>query len=398
MNSGRVSDSCLSRSRVSAVGAGHVDPVGGDGADPLERLHGGGVGRLGGGERGQHDGVAVRADPAARRPRRCRGRRRCRAASAGTSPASSPVPRRSATTSSGALKPGPKPSASRSYAVRSVVSGRVVAGVREAGLAATGPGRPGSAARATPATRYGHGRAEMRWASRHHDGVLGRAWRRAAPADDPAGVDAVAEQRQQRRQQGERRWPPRTARRSRCRARWRRGSPTPVRARAAIARTTVPPAKKTAVPDEPMAADSAGGVGLPGGAVLAVAGDDEQGVVDADAQPDHRADGRRGGGDVHGRRPAARCRRARRRRRPARARSARARPRRCRRRRAGRRGRQGGRPPSAPRRLLLGVEERGVAAELGLQAAGAGRLEGVADSAAVARPNSVDGTSSVISA
>ncbi len=34
--------------------------------------------------------------------------------------------------------------------------------------------------------------------------------------------------------------------------------PTPVSARAAIASTTVMPAKKTAVPDDPMAAESAG--------------------------------------------------------------------------------------------------------------------------------------------
>ena len=39
--------------------------------------------------------------------------------------------------------------------------------------------------------------------------------------------------------------------------------PTPVSARAAIETMTVPPAKKTAVPDEPMAADSACGLACP---------------------------------------------------------------------------------------------------------------------------------------
>ena len=39
--------------------------------------------------------------------------------------------------------------------------------------------------------------------------------------------------------------------------------PTPVSARAAIARTTVPPAKKTAVPEVPMAAESACGLTCP---------------------------------------------------------------------------------------------------------------------------------------
>ena len=147
-----------------------------------------------------------------------------------------------------------------------------------------------------PATRYGQGRAEIRWASRHQAVASAGLAARRRPTTRPASMrspssDSIA---------GSRVIAVATANSTTIEvpSPMEARKPTPVSTRAAIARTTVPPAKKTAVPDEPMAADSACGVGLPGGAVLAVPGDDEQGVVDADAEPDHRADGRRGGGDV----------------------------------------------------------------------------------------------------
>ena len=62
-------------------------------------------------------------------------------------------------------------------------------------------------------------------------------------------------------------------------------------ARAAVATTTVPPAKTTAAPEEPIASAERVPVVLAGAAVLPVAGDDEQGVVDADAEPDQAATG-----------------------------------------------------------------------------------------------------------
>jgi hypothetical protein len=120
----------------------------------------------------------------------------------------------------------------------------------------------------------------------------------ATPTDDASGIDAVAQQGQQRRQQGERsgyceqhdqrrpeadgdedahsgedqsqhRHDHGAAGHRDSRSSWAHGS------------------------------GEGRGVVLTGGAVLAVAGGDEQRVVDAHAEPDHRADRRCGGRDVH---------------------------------------------------------------------------------------------------
>ena len=120
MNSGRVSVSCLSRSRVSAVAPVTYTPSG-----VMERTRssvctvagsdGSVVGSVGSTTVSPFAADLRLADLRdagvggdARRPAR------------GCPRLPSPVPCRSATTSSGALKPGPKPSASRSYALRSV--------------------------------------------------------------------------------------------------------------------------------------------------------------------------------------------------------------------------------------------------------------------------------------
>ena len=63
--------------------------------------------------------------------------------------------------------------------------------------------------------------------------------------------------------------------------------------------TTVPPAKTTAAPDEDIASARAVLLSRPAVAVLPVAGDDEQGVVDADSQPDDSRDRDRRRRDVH---------------------------------------------------------------------------------------------------
>ena len=72
----------------------------------------------------------------------------------------------------------------------------------------------------------------------------------------------------------------------------------PATTRPQIAITTVVPANTTAMPDVPLAWPGRIGDRHPGRHLLAVTGDDEQRVVDADAEPDHRGD--RGGdlGDV----------------------------------------------------------------------------------------------------
>ena len=183
-----------------------------------------------------------------------------RSASAGMSPAPRPVPCRSATTSSGALKPGPKPSASRSYALRSVwpvglspASGKPVFS-DSAGAASV-------RSRSDPATRYGHGRAEIRWASRHQTVASAGLAARRRPTIRPASMrspssDSIA---------GSRVMAVATANSTTIEvpSPMEARKPTPVRARAAIASTTVPPAKKTAVPEEPMAADSACALACP---------------------------------------------------------------------------------------------------------------------------------------
>ena len=396
MNSGRVSVSCLSRSRVSAVGAGHVHPVGGDGPDPLERgcTVAGSAGSVVGsvGSTTVSPFALTRGSPTSAMP----GSAAMRSASSGMSSAPSPVPCRSATTSSGALKPGPKPSASRSYALRSVVARRVVAGVREAGVQRQRRGgqrqeqerrrRPGTA---RAGRRSGGPAATRRWprpAWRRGAGrrsVPRRCGRRAATGCAGSRVSAVATANSTTIDVAS----PMEARK-----------PTPVSTSAAIASD-----HGAAGEEDGRAGRAHGGgqrlrVGLPGGAVLAVAGDDEQGVVDADAQPDHRADRRRGGGDVQaaGQQHDA------------------AEPdgdgdqREHDRHEGGHDGAEGDEEDDergehadrlGARGLLLGVEERGVAAELGRQPVGAGRLEGVRPaSPPLSRPNSVDGTSRVISA
>ena len=60
-----------------------------------------------------------------------------------------------------------------------------------------------------------------------------------------------------------------------------------------MAMTTVPPAKTTAWPAVAMARAAASSTVMPSAQVLAVAGDDEQRVVDADAEADHRGEDRR---------------------------------------------------------------------------------------------------------
>ena len=79
----------------------------------------------------------------------------------------------------------------------------------------------------------------------------------------------------------------------------RKGMPTTESPASAI--ITVAPAKTTALPAVPTAraADSCGVETR--GEVLPVAGGDEQGVVDADGQPDHEAERRCGAGQVHDR-------------------------------------------------------------------------------------------------
>ena len=68
-------------------------------------------------------------------------------------------------------------------------------------------------------------------------------------------------------------------------------TPSPVMARAAVATTTVPPAKTTAAPDDPMASPEPGRLSLTLGAVLPVAGHDEQRVVDPTPRPTRPATG-----------------------------------------------------------------------------------------------------------
>ena len=74
----------------------------------------------------------------------------------------------------------------------------------------------------------------------------------------------------------------------------------PATCRPAIATTTVMPAKSTDSPAVALARPTASGTGMPVGEVLPVPGQDEQRVVDADAEPEHRGDdgGDRRDGDV----------------------------------------------------------------------------------------------------
>ena len=115
--------------------------------------------------------------------------------------------------------------------------------------------------RSAPATRYGQGRAEIRCASRHHTVASAALATRRRPTIRPASMRSPSRD---------------SSAGSKVRAVATANSttidvpspmearkPTPVSARAAIARTTVPPAKKTAVPDEPMADDSACGLTCP---------------------------------------------------------------------------------------------------------------------------------------
>ena len=158
------------------------------------------------------------------------------------------------------MKPGPKPSASRSYARRSVEVVELSPAFGKPVLSA----RAGAAsARSTTEapTRYGHGRAEIRCASRHQAvasaafGVRRRPMTRPESMRSPSSessagssVRAVATAKSTMIE---------TARPMEVR------KPTPVSARAAIDTMTVPPAKKTAMPDVPMAADSATSLACP---------------------------------------------------------------------------------------------------------------------------------------
>ncbi len=65
---------------------------------------------------------------------------------------------------------------------------------------------------------------------------------------------------------------------------------TPATARPRIAITTVPPAKTTACPAVATARPTDSSTEKLASEELAVAGDDEQGIVDADAEADHRPD------------------------------------------------------------------------------------------------------------
>ena len=178
--------------------------------------------------------------------------RRC--ASPGMSSAASPVPFRSATTSRGALKPGPKPSASRSYARRSVALVRLSPAFGKP-VFNDNAGEARSRRRSDAPTRYGHGRAAIRWASRHHAvASAGFALRRRptirpasmrSPSSDSSAGSSVSAVAMAKSTMSDVASPMEVRK------------PTPVSARAAIETMTVPPAKKTAVPDEPMAADSA---------------------------------------------------------------------------------------------------------------------------------------------
>ena len=72
----------------------------------------------------------------------------------------------------------------------------------------------------------------------------------------------------------------------------------PISRMPSIETTTVIPANRTARPAVPIAVEVAPSGVLPGGEAAAVAGDDEQGVVDADAEADHGRGRRRPVGDV----------------------------------------------------------------------------------------------------
>ena len=161
-----------------------------------------GVGRAGGRDGGEHHRVAVRRVTGGRRPRRCRGRRRCRAASAARPAASTPARSRSTTTRSGALMPVAEPLGEQVVRLPVGGLGRRVAGGRERRSASRTPGRRWRAGRRR--SRAGRARGGRRRGGRT---ATTRCPRPALAArcrrTDPARVDPVAEEAEQGGQQGD---------------------------------------------------------------------------------------------------------------------------------------------------------------------------------------------------
>ena len=188
MNSGRVSAELLVQVEGQRGRAGHVDAVGGDGPDPLEgraRWRGRPARCVGsvGSTTVSPSGV-TRGSPTSAMP----GSAAMRSASAGMSSALEP----------GALQVGDDEQ-------RGVEAGSEAVGQQVVRLAlglaawgcrrrpgsrcsATAPGRPASAAASEPATRYGQGRAEMRWASRHQAVASAGLAARRRPTIRPASM------------------------------------------------------------------------------------------------------------------------------------------------------------------------------------------------------------------
>ena len=294
MNSGSAPLSCSSRSSCSAVVPVTRTPGGGEVAQPLQGRGGRVVGRPGRRDRLQDHGVAavgsarladlqdprVRGDPRGELVDVVRAQRTAakvgddehRGVEAGAEALGEQVVRL-------ALRAGLVVAAGVGE-LRLQRQRRCGEGQEHDGRAdEVGPGPGGDAVREPPADRRLH------------------RPRCTPPADDPPGVDAVAEQREQGGQQrqgggdGEQHDDGRgeADRRQHADARQdQRGHGHDHRdpgegdrgaGRAHRRRQRLP-------------------VLLPGGPVVAVAGDDEQGVVDADAEPDHRGEDRRPGGDV----------------------------------------------------------------------------------------------------
>ena len=137
------------------------------------------------------------------------------------------------------------------------------------------------------ATSAGHGR---RWMTRLHRYQTDSAARRLRPAavGQAEAVDVAADEAEERGQQRDRREHRDERRAIEVPTAMPRMKSTPMRSRPSSEMTTVLPANSTARPAVSIARDD----GVPRGRArreaLAVAGDDEQRVVDADADADHR--------------------------------------------------------------------------------------------------------------
>ena len=108
---------------------------------------------------------------------------------------------------------------------------------------------------AAPTARYGHGRPETRWAKRHQAVSSARVTRRRRPTSRPASMRSPSSDSSAG--SSVRAVATANSTTSEVLSPIEARKPRPVSARAAIATTTVPPAKRTAEPDVPMAFDSA---------------------------------------------------------------------------------------------------------------------------------------------